>query len=98
MQLGYVSQSLGHSDVAVTARHYARWIGGAEYREPMELERGEVPADLLSRLSNSPQSPPTYETATGDELATDGRHSIFWRAQHDSNVRPPGPQPDALSN
>ena len=28
VQLSYVSQQLGHSDVAVTARHYARWCGG----------------------------------------------------------------------
>ena len=53
--LGYVSQQLGHSDVAVTARHYARWVGGMEYREPMELEPGEIPADLLARLDESPQ-------------------------------------------
>jgi len=55
VQLGYVSQQLGHSDVAVTARHYARWVGGMEYREPMQLEPGEVPADLLARLDESPQ-------------------------------------------
>ncbi len=98
VQLGYVSQQLGHSDVELTARHYARWMGGAEYREPMELERGEVPADLLSRLSNSPQSPPSEETAGGAASLTAGHFYGSWRAQHDSNVRPPGPQPDALSN
>jgi len=27
-QLGYISRQLGHSDVSVTARHYARWAGG----------------------------------------------------------------------
>jgi integrase len=37
VQLGYVSDQLGHSDVAVTARHYARWIQAAEYRAPMQL-------------------------------------------------------------
>ncbi len=35
--------------VAVTAKHYARWVGGARYREPMPLESDEVPADLLAR-------------------------------------------------
>jgi integrase len=55
VQLGYVSQQLGHADVAITARHYARWAGGDTYREPMELERGEVPADLLARLCKDEQ-------------------------------------------
>ena len=60
VQLGYVSLALGHSDVAVTARHYARWAGGDFYRAPMQLEEGEVPADLLARLDEeSPQSPPS---------------------------------------
>ena len=60
VQLGYVSQQLGHADVAVTARHYARWVGGDQYREPMRLEPGEVPADLLSRLSESQRTPKTW--------------------------------------
>jgi len=50
VQLGYVSQQLGHADVAVTARHSARWAGGDAYRQPMVLVPGEVPADLLARL------------------------------------------------
>lgn len=50
VQLGYVSQQLGHADVAVTARHYAKWVGGGEYRQPITIDPGEVPADLLSRL------------------------------------------------
>ena len=51
VQLGYVSAQLGHADVAVTARHYAKWVGGDIYREPMMLESGEVPADYLARLA-----------------------------------------------
>jgi integrase len=35
VQLGYVSAQLGHADVAVTARQYARWIEDDHYREPM---------------------------------------------------------------
>ena len=50
VQLGYVSAQLGHADVSVTARHYARWCGGDDYREPMHLAPGEVPADFLARL------------------------------------------------
>jgi hypothetical protein len=53
VQLGYVSQQLGHADVAVTARHYARWTGGDAYRRPLEVEPGEVPADLLAKLCRS---------------------------------------------
>lgn len=52
VSLGYVSAQLGHSDVAVTAQHSARWAGGNEYREPFRLEPGEVPADFLARLTD----------------------------------------------
>jgi integrase len=48
--LGYVSKQLGHADIAITARHYARWIGDA-YQQPTPLAEGEVPADLLARIS-----------------------------------------------
>ena len=59
VQLGYVSLQLGHSDVAVTARHYARWCGDDVYRDPIALAEGEVPADLLSRLAGErPQGDP----------------------------------------
>ena len=98
VQLGYVSLALGHSDVAVTARHYARWAGGDDYRDPLALEWGEVPPDLLARLGESHQSPTTTEAAAGSLSLTDGRYEEIWRAQHDSNMRPSGPQPDALSN
>lgn len=54
VQLGYLSQQLGHADVAVTAEHYARWCGGSEYRPGVPLLPGEVPADLLARLSPTP--------------------------------------------
>jgi integrase len=58
VQLGYVSRQLGHADVSVTARHYARWAGGDAYRSPLEVRENEVPADLLARLARtSPQNP-----------------------------------------
>ena len=64
VQLGYVSRQLGHSDVSVTARHYARWAGGDAYRNSLEVREGEVPADLLSRLAEkSPQNPHTAAKA-----------------------------------
>ena len=70
VQLGYVSTQLGHGDVAVTAAHYARWAGGDAYRKPLEVQSGEVPADLLARLCaeeealNSPQIPPSTAFAS----------------------------------
>jgi integrase len=50
IQLGYISEQLGHSDVATTARHYARWAGGRAYRRPLEVRDGEVPADLIASV------------------------------------------------
>jgi integrase len=50
VQLAYVSHQLGHADVAITARSYARWTGGDAYRAPLALGPGEVPADLLARM------------------------------------------------
>lgn len=57
VQLGYVSKQLGHADVGVTARHYARWAGDEGYRSPLAVAPGEVPADLLARLAGSTASP-----------------------------------------
>lgn len=56
--LGYISAQLGHADVAVTAKHYARWTGGGEYRNPLTVAPGEVPADLLARLAGDPTLTP----------------------------------------
>ena len=71
VQLGYVSQQLGHADVAITARHYARWVGSEEYRDPMRRLPGEVPADLLARLPGAESNPTSDPTETigheGDE-------------------------------
>ncbi len=98
VQLGYISAQLGHADVGVTARHYARWAGGDAYREPMRVEPGEMPADLLARLAPSHQIPTTSPAVDFGEHATHWNSVGNWRAQHDSNMRPSGPQPDALSN
>ena len=51
VQLGYVSAQLGYADVAVTARHYAKWIDTEGYREPMALASGELPCDLIARMA-----------------------------------------------
>ena len=49
--------------VAITARHYAKWISDV-YRAPLQLEDVELPADLLSRLAESHQSRITSDTAS----------------------------------
>jgi integrase len=54
MPLDYIKRQLGHSSVSTTEGHYARWCSREAYREPMRLEPGEVPADLLVRLPESP--------------------------------------------
>ncbi len=82
VQLGYVSAQLGHSNVAITARHYARWVGGDTYREPMKLEPGEVPADLLARLHESPQSPPSFAPSIDEDAST---RRNWWWSQRDLN-------------
>ena len=49
--LAYVSKQLGHASVAVTSEHYAKWASGDEYVQPPALLPGELPCDLLARLS-----------------------------------------------
>jgi integrase len=61
VQLGYISARIGHADVAVTARHCARWAGG-NYRSPLVVEAGELPADLLARLARVTTKVPTTGT------------------------------------
>jgi integrase len=69
VQLGYVSAQLGHADVAVTARHYAKWIGGDVYRAPLQLRDGDVPADFIARFAyEPPQSHPTKKAAGDSKL------------------------------
>jgi integrase len=53
----FVSQQLGHSDVAVTARHYARWRGGEGYRDPMapRTGRGSGGSPRLRRRGATPE-------------------------------------------
>ncbi len=58
IQLGYISEQLGHADVAITGRHYARWAGTGTYRRPLEVRTGEVPTDLLARLVVAPKASP----------------------------------------
>ena len=60
--LGWISRQLGHSNAAVTARHYARWI------DPEGGWRPEVPADgeVLSDLLEQVLARATAPDGTGD--------------------------------
>ncbi len=77
VSLGWVSHALGHSGVDVTAKHYARWLDGAEYRQPFQLEPGEVPPDFLARLGDGPTRPIAAQTE-GEEQGPEARE----RSQH----------------
>ena len=58
LPVAYIAKQLGHGSTAVTEASYADWISkDAFYLEPVRLEPGEVPADLLARLPESPQLP-----------------------------------------
>ena len=80
MPLGYVSRQLGHADVGVTVRHYARYVSD-EYREPPRLAPGEIPADLLARVVCT-QTDPTRAEIVGEE-ALSVREP--WWSQRESN-------------
>jgi hypothetical protein len=66
--------------VGVTEKHYAKWIGDDDYREPMPLAEGEVPADLLARL---PEKVTTVFTTHRKE--SEAIPGVKWRPQRDSN-------------
>ena len=59
--VAWVSHSLGHSNWAVTARHYAQWMEDAAGRQfTPELESGDVWPDLMARLgaTSDPEATP----------------------------------------
>ncbi len=83
ISLQYISKQLGRGRIEVTQRHYAKWIGDDDYREPMRLREGEVVADLLARLpADVPTRIPTLEDADEEVSAVYG---VTWRPQRDSN-------------
>lgn len=54
--IAYIAKQLGHSDVNVTARHYAQWVYDG-WKPPVELLPGQVPADLLAiTMGEQPQN------------------------------------------
>ncbi len=48
--LGWISKRLGHAHSAVTARHYAVWVDEDGYRNPLQVQPGELPTDLFGQL------------------------------------------------
>ncbi len=75
--VAWVSESLGHSNWAVTARHYARWMDDAA-RQPLtpKLDSGDVWPDLLAQVATAiaPESPPRAFRPNGDEPLTHRIH------------------------
>jgi hypothetical protein len=78
--LQYISGQLRHESVGVTEKHYAKWIGDDDYREPMRLEEGEVPADLLARLPGK-----VTTISTTHRIESEGIQGVGWRSQRESN-------------
>jgi hypothetical protein len=71
-----VSKQLGHSDLKVTIDHYAKWCGGDEYRDPLSVLPGEVPADVIARIEageTNPMSDPTPAFAEAPARAVNER-------------------------
>ncbi len=93
---GYVSSQLGHADAGVTARHYAKWIEGDSYREPVSLDPGEVPADLLARLG-AHESDPSSDPSTQPRVSPE-RHEArqVSAAPHEKMVELRGIEPLTL--
>lgn len=69
-------------------------------RELARRARAGAPGAALRLARPGTPSAPTVagESETRNSAATHRRGGGIWRARHDSNMRPPGPQPGALSN
>ena len=65
--LGYVSTQLGHSEIAITSRYYAKWID-TEHQQPPKLGPTEVYADFLAKLGKPHHSPTTLRIICGTEF------------------------------
>lgn len=51
--LKWISLQLGHGSVAVTERHYARYMAVEGYQNPWIVPDGAVPGDLLAELESA---------------------------------------------
>ncbi len=48
--LKWTSLQLGHGSIAITERHYARWMTQDGYRNPWQVPEGCLPTDLFAEL------------------------------------------------
>ena len=96
VHVAYVSQQLGHATWAVTAAHYARWVP-KPYVEPMRLASGEVPPDLLARLTVPSQADVSENVSYASVIASEEKRPPrqlrdgpleSWSTRPDSNRRP----------
>ena len=62
VQLGYVSAQLGHADVGVTARHYARWIEADEYASRCACAPARSRRTFLRASTKSPPRVPSLRS------------------------------------
>jgi integrase len=64
--IAFIAAQLGHQSTQLTEKHYARWIpDGDEYQAPEPLGPGQVPADIIARLTDASKRPNTSQIAAG---------------------------------
>ncbi len=100
-----ISRWLGQATTAITETAYTKWVSDRAHVEPMQLDPLELPVDILARIAPSSRWEHEFELDLHRTVHTPGHgqpnggHGVgtirgaVWRAQHDSNVRPSGPQP-----
>ncbi len=81
--LKWISLQLGHSNVGITERHYARWMAQDGYRNPWLVPTGGLPVDLFAELDSwnttrtplcATQKAKTPESKQKSELPADPVH------------------------
>ena len=81
-----ISVSTG-GDLGSLEGKYARWAGDDAYRQPLEVGPGEVPADLLARLSRTEFHRPSGASCPGWDFARNGHPRGAGRRQDGARRR-----------
>jgi integrase len=76
VQLGYMSRQLGHSDVSVTARHYARWAGATAIAARSRWVRTRCPPTCSPAWPRSPHT--AAEARKGNRPEPQGFGAANW--------------------